>query len=250
MKIQYCSDLHLEFPRNKAWLDENPIIVAGDVLLLAGDIMPFTEIKKHDSFFDQMADQFEQVYWIPGNHEYYGSNIENRTGAFREAIRDNVWLLNNQVIQLPGAKLIFSTMWTSISPNNQWPIQRGMNDFRVIKKGLDLFTPEQSNELHLENMKFIKSEVHKNPDEKLIVITHHVPTNVKYPPKFLGSILNEAFSVELYDFISKSQIDHWIFGHHHCNVGPFTIGNTQLITNQLGYVGYGEQEGFECDKLI
>lgn len=250
MKIQYCSDLHLEFPRNKFYLEQNPIPATGDILILAGDVTPLARLDDHAAFFDRLADQFEQVYWVPGNHEYYHGDLRGRTGAFQESIRTNITLLNNKVIHQSNYKLVFSTLWSKISPLYQLAIARGMSDFKVIRNHGLPFTTEDFNQLFNENFEFLKTAVHKKEEEQLIVVSHHLPTYKYYPSRFKDSPLSEAFAVELSDFIADSSIDYWLFGHHHCNVDRFCLGNTQMLTNQLGYVALDEQKGFIAGKLI
>lgn len=63
-------------------------------------------------------------------------------------------------------------------------------------------------------------------------------------------MLNEAFAVELFPFIENSGIDYWVYGHHHSNIADFTIGKTTVMTNQLGYVEYGEHILFDNAKTI
>lgn len=244
MTLQYCSDLHLEFSANESWLREHPLIPTGDILVMAGDIVPFSQIERHRWFFDLLSQQYEAVYWLPGNHEYYGSYIDQRSGSFKEAIRHNVWLLNNTLVVLGSWTLICSTLWSFISPAAEWDIAKGMADYRHIRKHGERFRPLHSFRLHRTCRQFITQAL-AQAQGKVCVATHHVPTFLHYPEQFRHSPLNEAFATELFPFIEQSSIAAWIYGHHHCNIPAFTIGNTLMLTNQLGYVSAGEQHSFD-----
>jgi predicted phosphohydrolase len=250
MKLQYASDLHLEFPENKEFLKRNPLQPEGDILLLAGDIVPFAEMNKHAEFFNYISDTFETTYWISGNHEYYGSDISDRAGSFSEKIRDNLILLNNVSIIHENVKFIFSTLWTYISPGNQFEIRQRLSDFHAINYNRKGLTPEHYNFLHEQCCAFLNDEISKAGTEKKVIVTHHVPTLMNYPEKYKGDSLNEAFGVEMYNDVLRAEADFWIFGHHHSNTPDFLIGSTTLSTNQLGYVKYNECPDFDTKKII
>jgi hypothetical protein len=82
------------------------------------------------------------------------------------------------------------------------------------------------------------------------VVTHHVPTFLHYPEQFKYSSINEAFATDYLDFIFENGPDFWIYGHHHQNTPKFKIGETHLLTNQLGYVAQGEHLSFDAGKTF
>lgn len=249
MKIQYASDLHIEFPENWNYIKQNPLKPVGDILVLAGDIVPFVVMDKFKDFFSYVSDHFESTYWIPGNHEYYYSNLADRSGYFHEKISGNVHLLNNTIINNLGVDLIFSTLWSQISYTNQWTIERGMNDFHLIKYLGHRFTAEQYNQLHLESLSFLQQALGDKAN-KSVVVSHHLPTFMNYPEKYKSSKLNEAFAVELFDFIEANGPDVWIYGHTHGNTEDLSIADSKIVTNQLGYVGSNEHKDFINDKYF
>jgi predicted phosphohydrolase len=59
-------------------------VKSGEILLLAGDIIQFVDMEKENDFFNFLSDNFEHTYLIPGNHEYYRSDMTERTGSFHE----------------------------------------------------------------------------------------------------------------------------------------------------------------------
>jgi predicted phosphohydrolase len=251
MKVQYCSDLHLEFSANRKYLTETPIEPTGDILLLAGDITPLAGIEKASDFFNFLSDNFEHSYWLPGNHEYYRSDITERSGAFHEKIRSNVSLVNNTVVNHGDIRLLFSTLWSKINPADGFVIQKSMADFRLIKRNGQRMTLDDYDLLYESCYSFLQQELEDSGNNRgTMVVTHHVPTFLNYPEQYKHSQLNSAFATELHDFIEASGADFWIYGHSHGAVPDFMIGKTTLTTNQLGYVEHGEHLRFQNGKLI
>ncbi len=248
--IQYASDLHLEFPANKELIKRRPLQPEGEILVLAGDIVPFAIMDKHHDFFSYVADHFKTTYWLPGNHEYYRFDIADKSGVLHEQIRSNVLLVNNISVVQENVRLIFSTLWSKISNRYQWQIERGLNDFLLIKHKGFRFSAEQYNQLHEESLDFLQTELSTAKDGKVAVFTHHCPTFLNYPERYKGDVLNEAFAVELYDLIEASNIAFWVYGHHHQNIPEFCIGNTRLNTNQLGNVQRNEHGLFDTNSCF
>ena len=250
MKLQYCSDLHLEMSANRAFLQRYPLPVKGDILILAGDIVPFAVMDDHKDFFDYLADNFAHTYWLPGNHEYYGSDIAQRSGVMHEKIRSNVSLVNHITIDRAPVRLIFSTLWSHISPTQESEIQRRLSDFHTIKYNGQKLTPATYNHLHTDCLHFLQQEIQKATALTKVVITHHVPTFMHYPEAYKNDNLNQAFATELHDLIYPSHIHLWLYGHNHSNTPDFKIGNTILATNQLGYVKPGRKNAFDRERMV
>lgn len=250
MTLQYASDLHLEFPENKDFLRKNPIQPKGDILLLAGDIVPFAVLEQHDDFFNYVSDNFEQTYWIAGNHEFYHFNLAEKSSVLHEKIKANVHVVNNISVELENIRILFSTLWSYINPKNQAAVYLRLNDFRLIKNGNAKLTPADYNEQHAECFRFLETELSQKSDKKTVVVTHHVPTMKNYPPEYLGDALNDAFTIELKDLMLKTEPGYWIYGHSHRNTPAFEIGKTKLLTNQLGYVRYGKSASYSDKAYI
>ena len=216
MKIQYASDLHLEFADNWRYLKENPLQVKGDILVLAGDIgyLGDDNYTKHP-FWDWASENYQQVIACMGNHEFYKFyDIAKLNDGYSLEIRPNVHSYYNAVVHIGDIDFIISTLWARI------PLK-------------EAYYTEQVSSMA----------------RRKIVVTHHVPSFQMQCPKFAESQANGAFMVELEDYIKVSGIDYWIYGHSHYNV-EIEIGNTKCVSNQLGYVFHGEHELFDPGKFI
>ena len=223
MKIQYMSDLHLEFCDNSRWLKHNELPVTGDILVLAGDIFYLkNKIAPLSNFWKWASTNYRQVLIVPGNHEYY-----NYCDVMDNGLQWN-WMFKNEYF-----------VW------------KGMNDFRQIMYNGKLLQTEEFNHMHNFCLDFIKRSLAESTAEHIVVITHHLPTLEVVAPHHKGSVLNSAFATDLSKLIAGSRIDAWIYGHSHTNIDA-EINGTKVICNQMGYVADNEHisNGFDPSKCL
>lgn len=234
MKILSYSDLHLEF--HHGW--GLPSDLAGDILVLAGDIITFKDFIPLESL---LLDWKKPVLLVAGNHEYYTrSPMRENEDQFRVWLAEKlpqVYFLRDEGITIAGVNFFGGTMWTNFKSGNTASMrhaENGLNDFRYIRNDDGIFTPESSVEQHQQFIAALEQWFDKRSPGPNIVITHHAPV-INPRSQYLLSPLEPAFvSYEMTRYIEKYEPDLWIYGHtHECDAQ--CVGKTRIISNQLGY---------------
>lgn len=253
MKIQYMSDLHLEFPENRQFFKENPVKPAGDILILAGDIVCDAYREKAADFFNDIQSKFNLIISTMGNHEFYFGEISYAYPSYKKFLSKNHVILNNKSMVIDNVKFIVSALWSQVVPEHSREISYRLNDYRLIKKYENgepaIISVEDTNYYHQISREFIAKELGKNFNGKVVVVTHHLPSLNCVIPKWRGSNLVSAFANELDDLILKNKIDYWIFGHQHEQFSDF-IGNTNMLSNPLGYSKEENFQLFSSERVI
>jgi Icc-related predicted phosphoesterase len=249
MKIQYCSDLHLEFEHNSKYLNINPLNVCGEVLILAGDIAPLQDAHLNHEFFSFVSKHYEKVFWVPGNHEFYHNDMAEFKSSFNIQLRDNIHIVNNTEFDYKGTRFIFGTLWSNISKINEKIIEQGVADFSYITTNGKKLRAADYNKLHRESLNFLKKSISSSTGQT-VVVTHHLPSQLCNSGEHNGSKINEAFCVDLTEFIRGCKANFWIYGHSHFNQKPLFVGDTILLTNQLGMVQTNEHTRFNPNAFF
>lgn len=241
MKIQYASDIHLEMTMNGYYWTDTKIEPLGDILVLAGDITKLSKLYWDHPFFDNISKDFKQVIIICGNHEYYSINNPTliQKPNLEIKIRHNVHYYNNKVVKIDDVNFICSTMWSYIPLQSAFAVVNGVQCFNQIKYGRNKITVDNWNNLHNKSKYFILNSLADITDEKTVIVTHHLPTQLCVANEHKNSSINSAFYSELFDIIHDHKIDYWIYGHSHRNI-DVEINGTKVISNQFGYVSHNE----------
>jgi len=231
VRIHVLSDLHVEVT------DFDPPDTGADVIVLAGDIHNGTQ------GLEWGAAKFpgRRIVYVPGNHEYYDDEL--RSGMARLAARARelgIALLDNAAVELDGVRFLGSTMWTDFCLDGAERRAAAVNfsrpfivDFRAIRDGDGLFTPEASIELHEASRRWLAGQLAEEFSGPTVVITHHAPHPLSIHARFATHPANAGFVSNLEAMMGTAAL--WIHGHTH-NSFDYAVRGTRVVCNPRGYV--------------
>jgi hypothetical protein len=214
-KIQYLSDIHLETHHDTSDAIFKKILKpSAPYLALCGDI-GYPGAQLYESFLKYCSENFEHVFYIAGNHEFYNDiksikflknkelmskeldedslrrlsvrfsrdTRETRTEKIREICQKftNIHFLDKETFYIPNTNLIVvgCTLWSKLDINKYMLPQ--FNDFHRICQDKDtLLTPKTYDDWNEDHVGFLGTTLKKiqdeNPDLNILVLTHHCPT--------------------------------------------------------------------------
>jgi DNA repair exonuclease SbcCD nuclease subunit len=270
MKFALASDLHLEFGDIMLKNTEK-----ADVLVLSGDICVAKDLNavdnyeilgtssksnRYHNFFQNCCEEFKNVIYVMGNHEYYHGDFAKSFAHIKEklAYLTNLHIMEKEFKTFDSVTFIAGTLWTDMNkedPLTLSGIKSYMNDYRIIEDSSEVvhyrdadgnshtrvgkFTPEKSVDEH-KSMLMVIDEVTKDiPNGRFVVVGHHSPSKLSTKPQYEhDTLVNGAYSSDLSEFIlDRPQIKYWVHGHCHDEFS-YCIGHTKIECNPRGYVNY------------
>ena len=234
MRIALFSDLHLEF--NKSLVLNAPDC---DLIVLAGDVGP---VQVALEFAQRLAHQEQvPVIYVPGNHEYYGQDLEQLNQYLKEW-KDPaglVQVLLERAVTIGGIRFVGTTLWTDFKLRGEEAAamaieaaEKFLPDFKLIKRGTEVLRATDVVELHQQARQFLEEALAK--PVPTVVISHFAPHADCCAPQFIESPITPCFITDCQDLIERFQPLCWLFGHTHHSV-DFQVGTTRIVANQHGY---------------
>lgn len=266
MKLQILSDLHIDsYSRRGYPIGEIPQTEA-DVILVAGDT------SNSDMGIKWLAQESNRlgkpVVTIAGNHEYFGEDVLTFDTAlakcdnFMVQTQTGLKFLQCEALDIKTANdeitILGCTMWTDY----QYKVKEDtidkalefMRDYRDIKAGEDMFTPQLSIDIHKQHRAWLKQALLNAHSEakKVVVMTHHSVSPLSIAEKYADFSSNAAFVTDFSEWMKQDWSPSlWVHGHTH-EAFDYTIGNTRVIVNPRAYPGEARTTGIEFawDKVV
>jgi len=240
-----------------------------DLMVIAGDVAtPKMRVKGRSSVhYAQAVAEYVgvPVVLIAGNHEFYDGDIETEITELRaEAVetRGQVQFLERETASFTFGEerlhVLGCTLWTDFALFGEveaasLAASEGMNDFRDIRYGRELFRTSKAAELHELSKTWLGEEIAQlrdtNPQAKLLVVSHHAPSPDSLPKKKSQDILTAAYASDLISEITSWQPDMWLHGHIHDGCDSQILG-TKVVSAARGYIGHGQNAEIFSPSVI
>lgn len=227
--MQVISDLHGLYPRNIRDAGETGLIfLLGDIVHHGNELHG----KRFRQFMAELADTFEHVVYVPGNHEYYHSDIETIDAYLASDPIEGITFANREVLTFGKRSYACCTFWSEIDRSTVPCI----TDFSLIE-GL---TPAKYRRLHRDHVAFLRTEA----PEDAVFMTHHAGCHLMNGEHY-GSVNQSAFSTEYPDLMARCS--RWFNGHTHQNLD---VCRGKFVSNCRGHPWEWPVNGFDPNKVF
>lgn len=240
MRINYFSDVHLEF--GEQTLPETD----ADIIVAAGDIGVFTQ------GMDWLKAIDKPVVYVAGNHEFYGREYGEVMRTLKEqCLGSKIHFLEKDQYVFHGVRFLGCTLWTDLfldGDEKAQAIGKTLNDFRKIRFNGLSFNQNHFSSLHREARAWLEKQLAIPYPGKTVVVTHHAPTEWSWieTPNALKKM---AYCNDLKWLFHEYEIAAWFHGHVH-NMGDYRIADARILSNTRGYVGRRTVAAFDVNKTV
>ncbi|MCK4840690.1 MAG: metallophosphoesterase [Methylococcales bacterium] len=240
MRINYFSDIHLEFgfqvmPDNDA-----------ELIIAAGDIGIFTQGVKW------LKTLGKPVIYVAGNHEFYKNEYHETLKALRdECAGSNIYFLEKNTFIYKNIRFLGCSLWTNlfIEGNEKAKILgESLNDFRKITYNKKPFDQDGFSELNFTSKMWLENELKKPYQGKTIVVSHHAPTEWSWNDP-LNKLKKLAYCNDLKYLFHEYEIDAWFHGHVH-GTADYRVAGSKILNNARGYVGRKLVDSFDVNMTV
>ena len=240
MRINYFSDVHLEFGEQD--LPETD----ADIIVAAGDIGIFNQ------GLDWLLATGKPVVYVAGNHEFYGYEYQQVLAMLREKCAGTqIHFLEKDYFIFQGVRFLGCTLWTDLFVEGVEKAQtlgKTLNDFRKVSYAGQAFEPAHFVDLYRESKAWLDAQLATPYPGQTIVVTHHAPTEWSWigSPNVLKKL---AYCNDLKPLFHEYEIAAWFHGHVH-NLGDYRIADARILSNTRGYLGRKTVPGFDINKVV
>ena len=256
MRIQFCSDLHLEM--NKPVEYTELLTPVAPVLALLGDIgdPESDELRK---FIEWCTRMWKQVLYIPGNHEFWRlkpgskktiSSALTILRSFEKLFPNFLLMWRGKVYSEDGIIVLGTPLWSRPA--------EGVIPHEHERAWVDndrTFDAQTLSTLHQEDLNWLKQELTAARGTMVVILTHYAPSLLLINRNWINRPEATLYASDL-DILIRPPVVAWACGHVHQSIqwlkgwesATGETGVVLLTTNPRGYAR--DDSVFRTDAVL